>query len=290
MIHVPIQHYGVERHSIMPSYRPVNFSQLSDDEFAIITGNRTQTAYYRERWPYERRRDAQAVLDFLYLGPTSVIRDEEYLQREDFSMIIIIRDARAPRDYPSARAACSRLGISQVYIDANPDYLVQSFYKMANQVNSHLLTVNDPQMSGSDDASECIQRPMGKVLVTCDSGNDLSPTLVASYLMLMYGMSMESGFGFVIMQRFCCVFDGRSKEALRTWQELIEANAAVASHSQHHTAATGLAILSKADEHTKRRLDAMLYEEGSHVDFIAAGDCERFDGRPTFVPFMELDG
>lgn len=205
-------------------------------------------------------------------------------------MMIIVRDARAPRDYPSARAASARLGISQVYIDVSPDNLVQSFYKMAEQVNSHLLTVNGPQGSGSEDASQCVRRPMGKILVTCDSGSDLSPTLVAAYLMLMYGLSMESGFGFVILRRFCCVFDGKSKEALLTWQGLIEAGAAVASHSQDHAAAMAPTVHTKDNENTKRRLDAMMHEDKTRVDCCPVGDCERFEGRPTFVPFMELDG
>lgn len=200
-------------------------------------------------------------------------------------MMIIVRNARAPRDYPSARAASARLGISLVYIDANPDNLVPSFYEMVQQANSHLLTVNGPQIGGSNDASDRLRRPMGKILVTCDSGNDLSPTLVAAYLMLMYGLSMESGFGFVIMQRFCCVFDGKSKQALLTWQGLIEASAAVASHSQHHAAAMAPTIYTNGKENAKRRLDAMIYEEKSSVS-----DCERFEGRETFVPFMELDG
>ncbi|KAM0462171.1 hypothetical protein ACHAPV_002322 [Trichoderma viride] len=291
IIHVPLQqHYGAEKHSIVPSHRPVKFAQLSDDEIATITGNRTQTAQYREGWPYEWRRDAHSILDFLYLGPTSVVRDDDFMQREAFSMIIIVRDDRAPRDYPSARAVSARLDISQVYIDVNPDNQLPSFYKMVNLVNNHLLAVNGPQASGSEDASQRVRRPMGKILVTCDSGNDLSPTLVAAYLMLMYGLSIQSGFGYVILQRFCCVFDAKSKEALRTWQELIEASATVASHSQHHAAAVEPAIHNRANENTKRRLDTMLGEEKTFVDSWPAGDSERFEGRPTFVPFMELDG
>ncbi|UKZ72244.1 uncharacterized protein TrAtP1_013186 [Trichoderma atroviride] len=291
IIHIPLQqHSGVEKHSIAPSYRLVKFAQLSDDEVAIITGNRTQTAQYREAWLYEWRRDAHSILDFIYLGPTSVVRDEKYMQREVFSMMIIVRDARAPRDYPSARAASARLGISQVYIDVNPDNQLPSFYKMINQVNNHLLAVNGPQASASDDASQPARTPMGKILVTCDSGNDLSPTLVAAYLMVMYGLSFQSGFGYVTSQRFCCVFDAKSKEALRTWQDLLEASAAVARHSQHHAAALGPAIHNKANENTKRRLDTMLSEEKTFVDCWPVGDCERFEGRPTFVPFMELDG
>lgn len=291
IIHVPLQqHYGAEKHSIVPSHRPVKFAQLTDAEFAIITGNRTQTAQYREGWPYEWRRDAHSILDYLYLGPTSVVRDDDFMQREAFSMMIIVRDARAPRDYPSARAAATRLGISQVYIDVSPDNQLPSFYKMVSTVNSHLLYVNGLQASGSEDASQTVRRPMGKILVTCDSGNDLSPTLVAAYLMLMYGLSMESGFGYVILQRFCCVFDGKSKESLRTWQELIEASAAVASNSQHHVATMKPAQSTKANENTKRRFDTMLSEEKAFVDCWPVGDCERFEGRPTFVPFMELDG
>ncbi|KAL6892096.1 hypothetical protein GGI43DRAFT_414125 [Trichoderma evansii] len=292
VIHVPLQQsYGIEKHSITPSYRPVKFAQLSSDEFAVITGNRTQTSIYRGSWPYELRREAQAVLDFLYLGPTSVIRNDEFMQQEAISMMIIVRDARAPRDYPSARAASAKFGASLAYIDVNPDNLVPSFYEMVQQVNSHLLTTNRPQVSGAEDASQCIREPLGKILVTCDSGNDLSPALAAAYLMLMYGLSIESGFGFVIMQRFCCVFDSKSKQALLTWQGLIEASAAVASHSQNHAAATAPTTIQITDkENTKRRIDAMIYEDKKYLDCCSVSDCERFEGRATFVPFMELDG
>ncbi|KAH8125037.1 hypothetical protein FP744_10004897 [Trichoderma asperellum] len=291
IIHVPLQQpCGNEKHSITPSYRPVKFSQLSSDEFAIITGNRIQTTIYRAGWPYELRREAQPVLDFLYLGPSSVIRNDEFLQQAAISLMIIVRNARAPRDYPSARAASERLGISLVYIDVDPDNLVPSFYEMVQQVNSHLLVVNGSQGSGTEDAPNCFRRPLGKILVSCDTGNDLSPTLAAAYLMLMYGLSMESGFAFVILQRFCCAFDGKSKQALLTWQGLIEASAAVASHSQHHVAAMAPTIHTKGNKNTKRRHEAIVYEDKTHLGFCSVGDCERFEGRATFVPFMELDG
>jgi hypothetical protein len=294
IINIPAQqHHEDDKCGIKPSYDLVDSSQVSGEEFVIITGNRTQTPVdHASSWKYEQRREAQSILDFLYLGPTSVIRDHSFIQREAISMVVVVRDARAPRNLPSVNAASSTFGISFLYIDIDPNHLVRSFYTMVQNVNSHLITRNSSQESIAEDSPERFKQPRAKVLVTCDSGNDRSPPLVAAYIMFMYGRSMTAALQFISIQRFCCSFDEEWKQALLTWQEITKASTAVASHFQSHEAATVQLAHNKDKANAKRNLNDMLDVAEEDKDLVAdysIGDCERFDGRETFVPFMEID-
>ncbi|KAL7800302.1 protein-tyrosine phosphatase-like protein [Trichoderma ceciliae] len=299
-INVPAQHLKNTEFSLKPSYYLVDSSQISSEEYAIITGNRAQTSVNRAlSWKYEKRREAQPILDFLYLGPTSIIRDHGFLQREAISMVLVVRDARAPMNLASVNTAFTTLGISFAYIDIEPSRFVRSFYTMVRQVNSHLLAMHHTQAGRGEHNPICSnQLPnqaaigrRGKVLVTCESGNDRSPPLVAAYIMFMFGQNMVAVLQFINVQRFCCGFDEESKRALLTWQEIIKASTTVASHSQNHTASAQFTTISNK-ANAKRGLDDMMEvaeEDKGDLGHDFVGDHDRFEGRGTFVPFMELD-
>ncbi|RFU77076.1 fmi2 [Trichoderma arundinaceum] len=286
-----------------PSYDLVDPSQISRGDFAIVTGNRTQTTVeHLSRWRYEERREAQRILDFLYLGPTSVIRDHGFLRREAISMIVVARDARAPIRLASIDTASTTLGISVVYVDIQPDVPVKAFYKIVHHVNNHLLDMHRAQAGGGENSFNPSQQLLGqtlnnaghgRVLVVCDSGNDLSPVLVAAYIMSMFGQSAKAAIQYVNVQRFCACFDEESKRTLITWEGIIKASASVATHSQSYAAfqMQDTHVVDRAN--TKRGL-ADFIDTSEEDDQIWAhesvGDRERFNGREAFAPFMEFDG
>ncbi|KAL7910505.1 hypothetical protein GGI35DRAFT_448976 [Trichoderma velutinum] len=285
-IHIPVQ--SAVTMSLEPSYDLVDPFKLTVEEFTIITGNRIQRSADRSsRWRYEQRRDAQRILDFLFLGPTSIIRDHQFLKREAFTMLVVVRDSRAPLNLASVNAASAELEIPFRYVDVNANHLVPAFHEIVSVVNNHLLTVHN--------TTGGIIR--GKLLVTCDTGNMLSPSLVVAYIMFMFGQELMEAVQFVSVQRFCANFDDEAKGALLTWQGLNKASIAVAKrcllerdleengHTPEVASAEGMA-------NTKRGLDDMM--DGVEEDVGSngrdtVGDHERFSGRGDFAPFIDVD-
>ncbi|KAF3766792.1 hypothetical protein M406DRAFT_355363, partial [Cryphonectria parasitica EP155] len=68
---------------ITPSYEHSFASNLTAEDFDIITGGLQQRSVSytaNQSWVYEDRRKAQTILDYLYLGPMSTVRDRDYLR------------------------------------------------------------------------------------------------------------------------------------------------------------------------------------------------------------------
>ncbi|UKZ82741.1 hypothetical protein TrVFT333_010537 [Trichoderma virens FT-333] len=251
-ITVPVQ--GQKTIKLEPSYDLVDPRKISREQFTIVTGNRTQISVDRStRWRYEQRRDAQHILDFLSLGPTSIVRDHEFLRREAFSMLVVVRDARAPLNLPSVNKATTALDIPLCYIDVEPSQLVKAFRQIVSVINTHLLSVHHMT------AGTC----RGKLLVTCDTGNMLSPSLVVAYVMAMFGQDMMAAVQFVSVQRFCANFDEEAKQAFLTWQDLNNAGVTVAGQS-HNANDHMQAAFVQGKANNKRDLDDMM--EGVEED------------------------
>lgn len=289
MIRMPVQE---KKGTLSSTISPVYTGQVSSDEFAIITGNRDQFASDNAAsWTYEKRRSAQPILDYLYLGPTSVIRDHDFLQREGITMILVARNARAPMTLASVSRASTELGIACLYIDVEPYLMVRSFYTVIGHINNHRLAIHQAQLGRQDHGfgfgAGGIKQ--GKVLVVCESGNDRSPPLVAAYIMAMYGQNWAGAAQHIGLQRFCCGFDEPAKRALVTWDGMVRAGASCHFES---AAQTQGAVHVENRAKPKRSLDDMrdmIEENEVDMDAQSVADYERFQGRGTFTPFMEMD-
>ncbi|MCP6423762.1 hypothetical protein NL463_31080, partial [Klebsiella pneumoniae] len=42
-------------------------------------------------WTYERRREAQMILPYLYLGPMTAAKDEAWMRKEGITMVLGVR-------------------------------------------------------------------------------------------------------------------------------------------------------------------------------------------------------
>lgn len=276
---------------LRPDYNSVNACQLSSQDFLIITRNKTQVAIDRAAtWAYDQRRNAQQMLDFLYLGPTSVVRDHDFLQREGITMIIVARDARlATRGMLSVDKACAALGIESHYINIESSHLITSTLPaMTRIINNHMLQVFDSQVSSRNDAQRLVGEPdafrHGKVLITCETGNDRSAAVAVAYIMALFSKDMVGILQFVNVQRFCCSFDESLKRTLQTWDDLLKAQSAVALNLESNTLGNGF----RGRTESKRGLDDMMdYEQEAtgEADSFAT-DRDRFTGREVFVPFL----
>ena len=276
---------------LVPSYENVDPSSLSKEDLAIITGNTKEfvATNLANNWRYEQRREAQSILDFLYLGPTAVIRDRDYLRKEGITMILVARDSRmATRNLLTLDVARDELGIEPGYVNIEGRaQFVSKFPEVVRHINNHLLSIYHGQIQGKDESGQMMLDTSGfrrgKVLIACESGNSLSAVLVTAYLMAMFGKDVPSTIQFVHIQRFCVCFDEDLKRLLQTWGDILRAQASVGrAHLDDQSGST--------PTKNKRGLhDFVETEDGEDMDMgDNSWDQERFAGRGTFAPFVDV--
>ncbi|SPJ81495.1 related to protein tyrosine phosphatase [Fusarium torulosum] len=287
-IHIPPtgQCGGAGVPNLMPSYENVDPSQLTAADVEIITQNAMQIATDRAAdWSYELRRDAQKLVDFLYLGPNSVVKDHSWLASEGITMIMVTRDARmAGRKLMTVEKAAEALGIAVQYVDLDGyDTLIRDLPGIIRLTNDHLLSIYHRQAQGRSQNGDIMVDPItfrrGKVLITCETGNDRSAAIAAAYIMAVFGKDMVTAVQFITIQRFCCSFDEDVKRKLQSWEDILRARSQIASE----TATPQNAM------HAKRHIaDVMDTDENSDVKEHLTLDQERFEGRSAFVPFVDM--
>lgn len=279
-VHVPtmIGHPTHPANTITPA--PSGPGQLTPQTVARITGNRPQVicgARASDTWQYEHRRRAQPILDFLYLGPLAVVRDHAWLQKEGITMIYAVRDGiMAGRRLMTVEKAVADLHLDAAYLDMNSRQdLIRSFPSAVERINAHMLQRANNTESDNDNNGT----GGGKVLVVCETGNERSATLVAAYVMAMYGRDMIGAVQFVGLQRFCTNLDEEAKQLLLSYEHLLEAGRMTASARLQETAAQEPPTASR-----KRGIEATMDED---EDGDVSMDGGRFTARAAFVPYME---
>lgn len=266
---------------------------LTLQEVQIITGTLNPTKYDGPAplsWRYEDRRKAQSMLDYLYLGPLSVVRDRAWLHKEGITMLLAARDATfAQARLMSLERTANELGIEAGYVDvANRQELIQSFPAAVNMINTHMLRVHH--------ASGGAQR--GKVLVFCETGSDRSAAIVAAYLMAMYGRDIVAAIQFVGLRRFCTTFDDDIKLLLRSYDDILNAKRMVAQEARMKRLVEEEAAL-KARTDGGAMSDAVPImgskkrgiEDTMDVDEVGefSIDMARYENREPFAPFLQED-
>lgn len=239
-------------------------------------------------WTYESRRQAQMILPWLWLGPSSIARDRDFLKQHGFTMMLAIR--------PNANAMNGVLNVGRevclevATIEAlHTRELISQFRRATWMINQHLAKVRQhTAMSGNPQ--------IGRVLLFCESGNDKSAAVAAAYLMeTMEGFDHIRAMQVCQSQRFCVNFDDNLKNMMATYWDILQATRTVAS------AAAGLWQDTKAESggqqrnlqvkqpttslRTKRsRLEAAVDEDVDMGEAVEMDDVSRFEGR-TNTPF-----
>lgn len=289
--------------TLTPSFESVDTGSLTLQDIDTITGGRSQIAGdpHKDGWRYEDRRKAQAVLDFLYLGPSAVIRDRAFLQNEGITMLLAARDASmAQIQMLSVDRISAELSIEAAYVDVATRFdLIRAFPAAVTKINEHLLRVYKAQAQGQvADGHIIINKTTfkrGKVLVFCETGNERSAAVVAAYLMAMYGRDMVSAVQFVNAQRFCANIDDETKYQLRTFGDILEAQRMTARASGQYSlanatpekgAAAGGFFVSNHEAARKRGIEDTM-EEDNDDEFTM--DMDRYENRPVFEPYIQGD-
>ncbi|GKU02116.1 fmi2 protein [Fusarium langsethiae] len=289
-IHIPStgQCGTVNTPNLLPSFENVDPGQLTLQDVMIITRNERQIATDRAvDWSYEKRREAQKLVDFLYLGPNCVAKNHDWLRREGITMILVARDSRlASMKLNSVEKAAEALGITLQYVNVDGfDHLISTFSLVVSSINDHLLSIYHRQAQEiTEDGSVKIDPSTftrGKVLITCESGNDRSAALAAAYIMAAFGKDMITVLQFINISRFCCAFDEDVKRKLLCWEDLLRARAQV----------TRQADMPRNALHAKRQFDDHLNGAESNSKGFTQDqdqDMDRFEGRRVFAPFVDM--
>ncbi|KAM7203517.1 putative dual specificity phosphatase [Rhypophila sp. PSN 637] len=278
---------GKDSLSIVPSFSNMDSMLLTKEDLEIITGGKTHIAVDNSNeWRYEGRRTAHPLLDFLSLGPISMIRDESFIKTEGITMVLCILDWRMSATFKAHQSRAEALGIAadKVFIDSKMD-LYRNFEPTVKIINDHLLSVYRGQAvqvgEGANQGQMAIDKTAefkrGKVLVCCETGNDRSACVCAAYLMAIFGLSHVQAIQFVSLKRFSANFDDDSKMALRSYADILKARRDVMG--------VELQASSGHVSHGKRQIEDTM--DISDDEASGEMDRERYVGRAGFVPFVD---
>ncbi|KAF3041872.1 hypothetical protein E8E12_002909 [Didymella heteroderae] len=240
-------------------------------------------------WAYERRRQAQMVLPWLYLGPMVASKDKAFLAREGISMVLAIRsrDGSMSGSLQAARDA----GLAVATIEAETyNALIKRLGDATTIINEHVAMIR--QIS----AQQTGQPVLGKVLVFCESGNEKSAAVVAAYLMeILDNFDYIKAMQVCQAQRFCVNFDDTIKNMLRAYWDILQAARSVSSfNAQQHQANNmsngfGHGVLqppSPSAARPKRSIEDTRDDEDMEMeDGLDPSDALRFQGR-DYTPFQ----
>ncbi|KAI5921522.1 protein-tyrosine phosphatase-like protein [Camillea tinctor] len=301
VIPTPVLFHSSEPMKVVPSYANIDPASLSVRDLEIITQNgKTQVAHDSgHTWAYESRRTAQPILDFLYLGPSSVARDRKWLRDHNITLLLAARDAQmAELRLMAMDKVADELGIQAEHVDVRGYHeLIRAFPSTVRKINDHMLSVYRGQALSEQDGSMVISEAgfrRGKVLVFCETGNDRSAGIVVAYLMAVFGMNMVQACQFIHFKRFCVSLDEEMKYVLKTYEDILIAQRTVhhhelnASSAAANASAAGPAELKKGKRGHEDTMDddEMGVEQGGPTK-VAAQDWDRFHGRGAFAPFLD---
>jgi hypothetical protein len=274
---------------LVPTYEHVDPTQLTENDLRIITNNSDQIAQDgTTSWQYECRRQAQRILEFLYVGPTSVVKDRSWLEEQGITMVMTVHDPRFAKFVVNmVEKHTEALGIETAFINISSSFeLIHAFTGIIKTINDHLLSVyrrqavcvaesdlEEPGMMAIDQSNT----KRGKVLVTCETGNERSVAIVAAYIMAIFAKSMPTTIQFITLSRFCSNFEEETKRILVSWEDILAARRQVV-RSEPTT------------ERRKRDIEAVYQGDDSSMEGQEQPpilDQDRYVGRSSFVPFVD---
>lgn len=277
-----ISPYRTDREIILPM-SPANAAtvDLTREEYELITSNlplHMGTGTHETVWDYNHRRRAHQILDWLYLGPFTALRDRKFLEEAGITTAIPVRyvpDPNAPSIFNSigANAITRDLCINVDTIDIRDDTSIPSILPAAvKKINDAVLTHArnhplHPTVPGGP-------RHNAKILIVCETGNHRSALIVAAYLTAMFSLSLQSTLMFISSKRFSADLEEAWKRHMVTWGEILQAKRDVNS--------VGTRTAQSAPTANKRSIDDT-YNDDDGQDTMTTGEDRKF------VPFADTD-
>jgi serine/threonine/tyrosine-interacting protein len=235
-------------------------------------------------WAYERRRQAQMILPWLYLGPMVAAKDKAFIEREGITMVLAVR--AQPNSMMGAMQAATAVCMEVGSIDA-PSFhsLTPKFPETARMINSHVARVRQHTIQTTG------QPTLGKVLVFCESGNEKSAAVVAAYLMeTLDNIDHIKAMQVCQAQRFCVNFDDSLKNILRSYWDIVGARRSIAAQVPQQNGSSngqlGSHLLSAPAKQKRGIEDTRDDEDMEMDDGMEPSDALRFTGRDV-TPFQD---
>lgn len=240
-------------------------------------------------WAYERRRQAQMILPWLFLGPMVASKDKAFFAREGITMVFAIRSRDGSMS--GALQAAREAGLAVATIEAqNYHELIKRLGDATKTINEHVATVRQVSLQQTG------QPVLGKVLVFCESGNEKSAAVVAAYLMeILDNLDFIKAMQVCQAQRFCVNFDDTIKNMLRAYWDILQAARSVSSfnaqqyHTTNHSNGFSQGTLQLPPPSTarlKRSIEDTRDDEDMEMeDGLDPSDALRFQGRDN-TPFQ----
>lgn len=164
-------------------------------------------------WTYAARHTAQTLLPSIMLGPTHTAKDPSFLTAHSPTLLLHLR-TNLPAAHAASAAvtrAASPLGIASLSLPTpTTQSLASSFDTINNAITAHLA-----------------ERPDGKVLLHCETGNERAPLAVAAYLMASRGVDCMAAMQYVQTARFSSTFDEERRRVLQGYGDVLVARRAV---------------------------------------------------------------
>ncbi|KAJ4354258.1 uncharacterized protein N0V89_005992 [Didymosphaeria variabile] len=246
-------------------------------------------------WSYERRRHAQMILPWLYLGPLTAAKDREWLRSAGITMVLAIR-SRNNSMMGAMQIAKEVCGQVESVEAANYSTLIGQLSRTTRMINQHVAKVR--RMTEATGSPQ-----LGKVLVFCESGNEKSAAVVAAYLMeILDDFDFIKSMQVCQAQRFCVNFDDNIKNILQNHWDILVARRSVASSRTELLNSTALANGLQQITHQQQQQQQLQAPPNSSLkvkrsveemdddmdmsDGADSSDVLRFTGRDV-TPFMD---
>lgn len=196
------------------NHRPGDF--VGVDFFDKVTSRWFENPLPTKEWEYEMRRQAQMILPFLYLGPSSSVKNVDFLQANGITLLLAVRTKNyAQAKLVSGQDTAERLNIEHDSIDVLDDQeLVASCPRAIRRINDHI---------SSPEGAKIDTWPPKKVFVFCESGNDRSALIVVAYVMTMLNLPFQQALHMVQHRRFSLCFGMKMRTLLASYQAVLEA-------------------------------------------------------------------
>ena len=237
------------------------------------------------QWSFDMRRKAQAITPFIYLGPSTSLKDTAFLDSTGITFLLAVRSGKAARSHPNYLNPST----SPAAIDRQTaTFDVDSSYDFIINVKSVIKSVIDHLQAGTEKSFISMKSVKAKILVCCETGNDRSAAFVAALLMVIYGCSAHEAEQVIYAQRVSVSVEEEMRRMLLTLEGILAAERQVITsklgdQEQSFSSNNAHTISSKKRGHEDYDMDDD--EEMGESDKLQMGE----ETRAGIAPFADID-
>lgn len=212
-----------------------NYKQLEDFGATMLFRITPSISYHFDpmpqgNWQYTMKRTGTMIFPFLYLGPSSVIKDKDFLRDKDINCVVYITTPGGKMPKPST-AHLQPMGIKLALMDCSPHMMAhETFMDIIRGTNEHITSVWETK--------EKLNMPpqLGTVLLASNEGEAQANLAAMAYIMAMFRKPAEQALGLVQSKRACATISRDDMNVLRAFEDILDAkmNCSAAGNGAAH--------------------------------------------------------